>query len=268
MPSNRWEGKGKEGPDAPPSHLSPVIQKNLKTIMDTNHAHAHNSHKVVLRAFLQSDTRESEISDVVGVLKLKVGDAKEPGSESPLHGQTLLLASDKRSEAVSAKAAMRSSRSPNSRTFFIHAVDPRNLQSWMLEVVLQIERSSQSALVKFYEQKNAALRQDLRAHGAVLNKHVSEIDAVRALLADANKRLERERVLRVTVEQMHGALEVHGGRRSCLRAIGVLVCDAGPRAPRGRHRRRLASMRRDKRRGEDASRARGCRPVAAQLGGP
>lgn len=208
MSSKRWEGKGKEGSDAPTAHLSPVIQKNLKTIMDTNHAHAHNSHKVVLRAFLQSDARESQISDVVGVLKLKLGDAKEQGQDSPLHGQTLLLASDKRSEAVSAKAAMRSSRSPNSRTFFIHAVDPRNLQSWMLEVVLQIERSSQSALVKFYEEKNAALRRDLRAHGAVMNRHVSEIDAVRTLLADANKNLERERALRANVERMHGSLEV------------------------------------------------------------
>ena len=34
---------------------------------------------------------------------------------------------------------MRASRSPSSRTFFIHAVDVRNAESWMLEVVLQIE---------------------------------------------------------------------------------------------------------------------------------
>jgi hypothetical protein len=49
------------------------------------------------------------------------------------------------------KAAMRASRSPSSRTFFIHAVDERNAESWMLEVVLQIARSAQSDLVKWYD---------------------------------------------------------------------------------------------------------------------
>ena len=120
--------------------VSPWLQKNMDKILDTTHAHAHNSHKVVLRAFLQHDTREHEMDDMIGVLKLQVGhgDAKDssPGPEA----RTLLLAPEKvlhgnqSSKVASAKASMRASRSPSSRTFFIHAVDPSNAESWMLEV--------------------------------------------------------------------------------------------------------------------------------------
>jgi hypothetical protein len=106
---------------------------------------------VVLRAYLESDARESELADVIGVINLKTRQAED----TPLRGETLLLAKDKLSSnkgrLPGTKAAMRASRSPSSRTFFIHAVDERNAESWMLEVVLQIARSAQSDLVKWYD---------------------------------------------------------------------------------------------------------------------
>ena len=189
------------------SEFSPVLQKNMKSILDTSHSHAHNAHKVVLRAVLESEARDNDMNDVVGVLKLKVNDPHDT-KDSPLREtQTLMLSHDKRSESVSAKAAMRSSRSPSSRTFFIHAVDARNAQRWMLEVVLQIQRGTQSALVKYYEDKNAALRRDLRANGARLSKHTSEMDGVRQLLLEAKNQLDIERRQRRQVEDMHARLE-------------------------------------------------------------
>ena len=37
--------------------MSPsVLEKHIKSILDEKHAHAHNSHKVVLPAFLESKT--------------------------------------------------------------------------------------------------------------------------------------------------------------------------------------------------------------------
>lgn len=127
-------------------------------ISDISHQHMHNSHKLVLRAFLASDARDKGISDIIGILKLNVGDMPHPAHDSPIHDQVLVLAADKRSEAVSAKAAMRASRSPSSRTFFIHAVDSSNAQSWMLEVVLQIERNAHSALLKNYQVRGECMR--------------------------------------------------------------------------------------------------------------
>lgn len=133
--------------------ISPArVHEHIRALSDSSHhQHMHNSHKLVLRAFLASDARDKGISDLVGILKLGVGDMPRTAHDSPLHDQTLVFAPDKRSEAVSAKAAMRGSRSPCSRTFFIHAVDPSNAQSWILEVVLQIERNAQSTLVKHYQ---------------------------------------------------------------------------------------------------------------------
>ena len=120
---------------------SPWLQQNMDKILDTTHAHAHNSHKVVLRAFLQHDTREHEMDDMIGVLKLQVGQGDAKDSSPVPEPRTLLLAPEKvlhgnqSSKVASAKASMRASRSPSSRTFFIHAVDPSNAESWMLEVV-------------------------------------------------------------------------------------------------------------------------------------
>ena len=79
-------GRGGAGPAISPS----VLEKNIKSILDEKHAHAHNSHKVVLRAFLQTDTRESEIHDVIGVLKLKVRDTPDHSHASPLHASLQL----------------------------------------------------------------------------------------------------------------------------------------------------------------------------------
>jgi len=134
---------------------SAISAMRLETMMDERRQHTHNSHKLVLRAFLESDAREKGIADVIGVLKLSVGETPCAAHDSPLCDQTLVLAPDKRSEAVSAKAAMRASRSPSSRTFFIHAVEASNAQRWMIEVVLQIERNAQSALVKHYQVFNS-----------------------------------------------------------------------------------------------------------------
>ncbi|MGB1607982.1 MAG: hypothetical protein ACPIOQ_85425, partial [Promethearchaeia archaeon] len=120
---------------------SPWLQQNMDKILNTTHAHAHNSHKVVLRAFLQHDTREHEMDDMIGVLKLQVGQGDAKDSSPVPEPRTLLLAPEKvlhgnqSSKVASAKASMRASRSPSSRTFFIHAVDPSNAESWMLEVV-------------------------------------------------------------------------------------------------------------------------------------
>ncbi len=131
--------------------ISPKTQKMLRALQDSRHVHTHNCHKVVLRAYLESDARESELADVIGVINLKTRQAED----TPLRGETLLLAQDKLSSnkgrLPGTKAAMRASRSPSSRTFFIHAVDERNAESWMLEVVLQIARSAQSDLVKWYD---------------------------------------------------------------------------------------------------------------------
>ena len=157
--SGRNWGKGGKGGDSGcgigngergGASISPKTQKMLKALQDSSHVHTHNCHKVVLRAYLESDARESELADVIGVINLKTRQAED----TPLRGETLLLAQDKLSSnkgrLPGTKAAMRASRSPSSRTFFIHAVDERNAESWMLEVVLQIARSAQSDLVKWY----------------------------------------------------------------------------------------------------------------------
>ena len=79
------------------------------------------------------------MDDMIGVLKLQVGQGDAKDSSPVPEPRTLLLAPDlhgnQSSKVASAKASMRASRSPSSRTFFIHAVDPSNAESWMLEVV-------------------------------------------------------------------------------------------------------------------------------------
>ena len=81
------------------------------------------------------------MDDMIGVLKLQVGQGDAKDSSPVPEPRTLLLAPEKvlhgnqSSKVASAKASMRASRSPSSRTFFIHAVDPSNAESWMLEVV-------------------------------------------------------------------------------------------------------------------------------------
>ena len=71
-----------------------------------------------------------------------------------------------------------------------------------------------------YEERNAALRRNLKAHGASLNRQVSEIEGVRQLLNQAEERsaherqkaeerLAHERQLRHVLEQMHAKLGTH-----------------------------------------------------------
>ena len=74
---------------------SPWLQQNMDKILDTTHAHAHNSHKVVLRAFLQHDTREHEMDDMIGVLKLQVGQGDAKDSSPVPEPRTLLLAPER-----------------------------------------------------------------------------------------------------------------------------------------------------------------------------
>lgn len=66
------------------------------------------------------------------------------------------------------------------------------------------------------QEKNEALRQELGAHGALMSQHVSEIDAIRELLADARGQLGFQRHLRRSAQRVQAAQRCWQALRACF----------------------------------------------------
>ena len=106
------------------------------------------------------------------------------------------------------------------------------------QVVLQIERMSQSSLLKHYEEKNAALRRELKAQGASMDRSVSEIDAIRCLLHEARAEIVQHKQEQAQLLAIQRRLQGHlqmmqkGMQMLTDKRFGVLVCDEAHRVCR------------------------------------
>ena len=121
------------------------------------------------------------------------------------------------------------------------------------QVVLQIERMSQSSLLKHYEEKNAALRRELKAQGASMHRHVSEIDAIRFLLHEARAEIVQhkeeqaqllaiQRRLQGHLQGMVGWKAVVGPSQERLKVKALVMETLWYHAHAGRWRRRTAAV--------------------------